>query len=98
MIRHVAVFRWKPDVTTQQVAEVTAALDALAAQVPSVQRYEHGPDLGLGGSFDYAVVADFDDEDGWRAYMDDPRHDAVRGELIAPLSAERGNLQLSLPK
>ena len=35
MIRHVAVFRWNDGVTDEQVAEVSAALDALPAQIPA---------------------------------------------------------------
>lgn len=97
MIRHIAVFRWRDDATPAQVAEITAALDALPDQVPSIRRYEHGPDLRLGSPrWDYAVVAEFEDEDGWRAYDTDPAHAAVRSDLIVPLAAERTSVQVAI--
>jgi Stress responsive A/B Barrel Domain len=97
MIRHVALFRWTDGVAAEQIAAVTAGLDSLPGQVPSIRTYAHGPDLRLGdGRWDYAVVADFDDADGYRAYVDHPAHDEVRRDLILPLVAERGNAQIQL--
>jgi hypothetical protein len=43
------------------------------------------------------VVADFDDEDGWRAYTEDPEHRRVIEELIAPVTEDRSAVQLRLP-
>ena len=40
-------------------------------------------------AFDFAVVADFDDEAAWRAYDTDAEHNRLRAELIRPLIAER---------
>jgi hypothetical protein len=97
VVRHVVLFRWVDGTTAAQVAAVTAALDELAATVPSIRVYTHGPDLALGpGRFDYGVVADFDDADGWRAYDEDALHDQVRRDVIAPLVAERAALQLAI--
>jgi hypothetical protein len=97
MIRHVAVFRWVEGTTPEQVAAVVTGLASLPAQVPSIRAYTHGPDLRLGdGRWDYAVVGDFDDGAGYQAYVDHPAHDDVRRELILPLVAERGNVQIEL--
>ena len=54
-------------------------LDALGAESPDVREFSHGPDAGErpGGS-SYALVADFDDADGWRAYSAHPAHDRLR--------------------
>ena len=95
MIRHVAMFRWKPGVTPEQVAEVSAALDRLPATVDAIRRYEHGPDQGFGSPrWDYAVVAEFDDEAGWRAYDEHPDHAQFLGEVLRPLAEERASIQL----
>lgn len=97
MIRHVAVFRWRKGTTPEQVAAVHAGLDELPAAVPSIRAYTHGPDLRLGdGRWDYAVVGDFDDGEGYQAYVDHPAHDDVRRELIVPLIADRGHVQIAL--
>ena len=97
MIRHVAVFRWIDGTTPDQVAALRAGLDRMPTEVPSVRSYSHGPDLGLGeGRWDYAVVAEFDDAAGYEAYVDDPAHDAVRRDLLGPLVADRGHVQLQL--
>jgi hypothetical protein len=97
MIRHVAVFRWQEGTTSEQVAALSAGLDELPARIPSIRAYTHGPDLRLGeGRWDYAVVAEFDDAAGYEAYVDDPAHDAVRRDLLGPLVADRGHVQLQL--
>lgn len=97
MIRHVVVFRWLEGTTPEQLAAVHAALDGLQAAVPSIRAYTHGPDLGLGeGRWDYAVVGDFEDASGYQAYVDHPAHDDVRSNLLAPLIADRGHVQIVL--
>lgn len=94
MIRHVAVFRWKDETTAAQVAAVSAALDDLAPRITSARSYSHGPNVQpAAGRWDYAVVAEFDDLDGWRAYDEHPTHAVVREDVIVPLVAERTNLQ-----
>lgn len=97
MIRHVALFRWSEGTTSDQVADVHAGLEGLPAAVPSIRAYAHGPDLRLGqGRWDYAVIADFDDAEGYADYDAHPAHAAVRSERIAPLVAERAVVQLAV--
>lgn len=94
-VRHVAMFRWKPGVTAEQVAGVSAALDRMPAVVDTIRRYEHGPDEGFGEPrWDYAVVAEFDDEAGWRAYDEHPDHAQFLGEVLSPLAEERASIQI----
>jgi hypothetical protein len=97
MIRHIAVFRWREGTTPEQVAALHAGLAALPGQVPSIRAYTHGPDLELGeGRWDYALVGDFDDAEGYQAYVDHPAHDDVRRALLSPLLADRGHVQIQL--
>lgn len=97
MIRHVAVFRWIDEATPEQIAAVHDGLGSLPAQIPSILAYTHGPDLQLGeGRWDYAVVGDFEDPEGYQAYVDHPAHDVVRRETIVPLIADRGHVQITL--
>ena len=95
MITHTVSFRWKPDIPDGHVAVVTEALQALAATIPQVRSYHCGPDLGAStrANFDYAIVATFDDVDGWRAYDTHPEHQRVRAEVMSPWVSERSAVQ-----
>jgi Stress responsive A/B Barrel Domain len=95
MLRHVALFRFEDGTTTAQVDALTAALRGLPVHVPSIREYTAGPDLGLveANRFDYGVVATFDDEAGWRLYMDDAEHGRIRTELLTPIVKERAATQ-----
>ncbi|MGH9274522.1 MAG: Dabb family protein [Acidimicrobiales bacterium] len=96
MIRHVAVFRWVDGTTADQVAAVADALRALPAEITSIRGYTVGADLQLGdGRWDFAVVAEFDDADGYQTYVDHPAHQAVATDLIAPIRADRAHVQFT---
>ena len=85
MLRHIALFKLKPDVTDAQLDAAVAGLRSLPYQVPSIRGYEVGEDLGLTDvTYDLAVVALFDDEEGYVAYLEHPAHRKVADELIAP--------------
>lgn len=93
--RHVALFRWRPGTAAEQIDPVTPALEALAATLDGLRSYACGPGLGLSEtSYDYGVVAEFDDRTAWDAYMANAEHDRIRAELIAPIVAERASIQL----
>lgn len=97
MIRHVALFRWIEGTRPDQIAAVRAGLDGLPGAVPSIRAYVHGPDLGLGeGRWDYAVVADFDDAQGYAEYDSHAAHAAVRSALLVPLIRDRAVVQLDV--
>ncbi|MDP9403125.1 MAG: Dabb family protein [Actinomycetota bacterium] len=94
MFRHVAVFRWTAGTTDQQVQALHHALGHLPAAIPALRQYRTGPDAGLvNGNWDFAVVADFDDAEGWRVYTAHPAHQKVIVELIKPVLAERAAVQ-----
>ncbi len=94
MFRHVALFVWIDDATDEQKAAVVEGLRALPGTIDSVRDYRIGADAGLAvGNFDFAVVADFDDVDGFVAYRDHPEHQAVLAERIRPILASRAAVQ-----
>lgn len=82
VFRHVVLQKWKgplDEATAQRVKEV---LDDLGAQSETCRAITHGPDLGVRpGGYDYALVADFDDADGWKAYSAHPAHEVVRSVM-----------------
>lgn len=95
MIVHVVTFTWREDAPADIAEQVSAALATLPGQIPELRAYRFGPDLGLGGNTDYAVVAEFDDVDGWRAYDQQPEHVRIKTELILPAAAARAAAQFA---
>jgi hypothetical protein len=94
MFRHVVLFAWTPDATDEQKQRVAAELGTLPGLLPQIRGYTFGADAGINpGSYDFAVVADFDDQDSYRAYRDDPRHRAMIDQHIMPIVASRAAVQ-----
>jgi hypothetical protein len=91
------MFRWKPDASPAQLAQLERALAALPGQVAEIRRYVYGGDARLAdGNFDFAIVADFDDADAWRRYVAHPAHQKLIAESIRPILAERAAVQYRL--
>ena len=73
---------------------MSAGLGELPGMIDTIRAYRFGPDVGLAESnFDYAVVADFDDEAGYLAYRDHEAHRELIARHIAPILAERAAVQ-----
>lgn len=96
MIRHVVTFTWTDETTPEDVDEIVQRLRALPVNIAELRSYFVGPDLGLGGTADFAIVADFDDVAGFEVYRDHPEHVAVATECIAPCIATRSAVQYEL--
>ena len=94
MLRHIAMFRFAPETTPDQIELMVEGLRSLPGHIPEVRAFTIGRDLGLReGNWDYAVVADFDDVDGWRVYAADAVHQQVIAEQITPIITERTSVQ-----
>ena len=94
IFRHVVLFRWQPGTTPAQLEALERALALLPTQVPQIRAYRYGADAKeTPGNFDFAIVADFDDVENWRAYVGHPAHQRLIAEYIRPLLAERAALQ-----
>ena len=98
MFRHVVMFRWTADATAESRARVAAELATLPQVIDTIRHYSFGPDAGLAdGNWDFGVVADFADVDGYIAYRDHEAHQALIAQWIRPIVAERAAMQLTLP-
>ena len=96
MIRHTVMFRWTPDTTPADVAAVAEGLGGLPGAIAEIRDYRFGRDIGVNeGNFDFVVVADFADTDGYLAYRDHPLHRALIAERITPHVAERAAVQFA---
>jgi hypothetical protein len=94
MLRHVALFTWKPGTTAEQVQAFSRGLTGLPSAISAIRAYGFGPDAGIAdGNADFALVADFDDEDGWRIYQQHPAHQRVITELARPIVEARHAVQ-----
>ncbi len=98
MFRHVVMFRWTPDATAEAKASVASRLAELPDAIATVRGYHVGADAGLvDGNWDFVVIAEFDDADGYLTYRDHATHRAVIAEAILPIVAERAAIQCSAP-
>ena len=94
MLRHVALFRFKPETTDEQIETAAVALSTLPDQIDVLRRFRFGPDAGItAGAWDFAVVAVLDDADDYAIYRDHPAHVAVLRDYIAPLISEAARIQ-----
>ncbi len=92
--RHIAMFRWNDDVGVDHLDRVRDGLNALPAEIEEIRSYVHGADVGVSeGTYDYAVVADFDNVNDWRTYRDHPQHVLFISEVIAGTVADRAAIQ-----
>ncbi len=94
MFRHVIQLRFKDGTSAEQIAALHAALAELPRQIPEIRRYHFGDDARLvDGNWDFALVAEFDSEDGYLVYRTHPAHLAVIEHHIKPLLKERAAVQ-----
>ena len=97
MVRHCVLFRFDDATTEADVERISAAAGELPKQIPAIRAYTFGPDLRLAtGSWDYAIVGDFDDAEGWAEYDRHPDHEHFRSDVIGPHVAERCAVRFAL--
>ena len=98
MIRHVAVFRFAPEFTSDQREHWMSLLRALPSQIPSLRSMSVGVDV-LGGvtSHELAIVADFEDLDGLEAYNRHPAHAEVL-RISAPVKLSLATVDFEVPE
>jgi hypothetical protein len=94
MFRHVVLFTWTEEATDEQKVRVTAELGKLPGAISEIRAYTLGADASVNpGNHEFAIVADFDDVDGYLVYRDHPAHQAAIAEHIKPIVASRAAAQ-----
>jgi Stress responsive A/B Barrel Domain len=97
MFRHVVLFRWTEGATQAQQETMADELRKLPAAVDTIRGYHAGPDAGVNpGNYNFAVVAEFDDADGYRTYRDHPAHRSVVEQYVNPIVAQRAAVQYQM--
>ena len=96
MLHHVVTFHLKPDAPADQVERIREAVQALGATLPEVRSIAVGRDLGLReGNASFAIVAQFEDVEGFAVYADHPEHVRIIKELIGPHIESRHPVQFT---
>jgi hypothetical protein len=91
------MFTWTQEATEEQKKTLAERLSGLPGDIPEITSYSFGVDAGINaGNYDFVVVADFADRDGYLVYRDHPAHLAVIEECILPIRAERAAVQYEL--
>jgi hypothetical protein len=97
MIRHVVLFAWIPEATEKQKNQAAEELGALPPLMTGLRSFQVGPDAGLvEGTFDFALVADFDDAESYLSYRNHPAHRAVVEQVIDPIARHRVAVQYEI--
>lgn len=85
-LRHVVLFKFKSDVTKEQIEEVEAAFAELPKKIKQIKGYEAGTDVSVEGKsegFTHGFVVTFASEKGREIYLPHPAHKEFVG-LVGP--------------
>jgi len=96
-VRHIVLFRFRDEVTPEQVEAIEDGLAALPGLIPEIRSYRYGRDLGLNpANPGFGLVAEFDTTGDFATYRDHPDHRAFIARCIEPAVAERVSMQMDV--
>jgi len=87
-LRHVVLFKFKPEATAEQIAAMERGLDQLAKDVPSIRHLEWGRNISgeqRSHGYTHCLIVTFDDQAGLDAYLPHPGHQAFVQEKLRPI-------------
>ena len=75
MLKHIVMWRFKPEVKQEDKLEMKQQLESLMDVVPSLQAIEVGMNVAKGdAAYDVVLTTVFENEVGFQAYATDPLH------------------------
>ena len=86
-VRHVVIFKYKPEATEAQIRQVTEAFRALKDKVPGILSFEDGVNNSPEGKnlgFTHVYLLTFEDVKARDAYLPHPEHQKF-GALLGQL-------------
>ncbi len=89
-LRHVVAFKFKPEITTEQMQKATTDFYNLKAQIPQIIEFEGGADIAFekkNGKYTHCFVVTVNNEKDLAAYGAHPVHKAF-SKSVDPLLAE----------
>jgi lysophospholipase L1-like esterase len=91
VLRHVVMFKYKPETTAAQLDEINRAFQNLKLEIPEVRDFERGTNNspeGLAKGFTHGYLITFDSEEDRAAYLPHPAHkrfvELLGGKLEEP--------------
>jgi hypothetical protein len=97
MIRHVAVFRFKDNVTDAIIDEIDETLAPLPSFIPEIISFSSGRNANVTeGAWDYAVVSDFASPEDYLVYATNPQHVDMVKNLVGPHVVEASRTQFEV--
>jgi heme-degrading monooxygenase HmoA len=91
MIRSILLIKFTAEATDEQIEDFGRALGAVPFE--GRRHFEFHRDIRLtDDAMDAAVIADFDDEETYRAWVADPGHQEVRTKFLDPIRAQRDRI------
>lgn len=87
-VRHMVVFKYKPDVSAEQIMATTDAFHALKDKIPGIISFEHGNNISpeqKDMGFNHVYMITFENEAARDAYLPHPEHQKF-GKLLEQLA------------
>ncbi|GBC62875.1 stress responsive alpha-beta barrel domain-conta ining protein [Desulfonema ishimotonii] len=82
MVRHIVFMKFKPETGDDRITPVEKGLGALPGLIAEIRSFEFGRDVVRSDrSYDFALVAGFDDMEALSRYQVHPEHQKVVGLL-----------------
>ncbi len=88
MIRHCALFRFKPDTSEERIDDLLAGFVVLSKTIDGMENVLVGPNLSnesLDKGFAHGLIVDFPDEPARDTYLVHPAHLAHAEQVVACL-------------
>ena len=86
-VKHLVAFKYKPNVTTEQIKTATSAFKSLKYKIPGIISFEHGSNLSSASNdlgFKDIFLVTFEDANARDAYLPHPDHERF-GELLTEM-------------
>ena len=97
MIRHVVLLKLKEETTSEAIEAINHALGNLPEAIPQIANYVFGKDLSISdNTADFGIVADFADQENFKAYSAHPAHVAAVQNVIKQHVLQKTALQFEL--
>lgn len=84
-VRHIVIFKYKPDATAEEIQKVTEALGELQETIPGIESFEYGINNSpenLNREFTHVYTFTFEDAAARNVYLPHPKHKEF-GEMLS---------------
>lgn len=97
MLMHCVTVTFTASTTDEQIESFRKGAEHLAQTITLAKSYRHGRDLGQRqGNAHYAIVAEFESVEDFKAYLKHPAHVAFATEQLIPLADTWQTVQVEI--